>query len=157
MKKTLLALIPILVFESSLAASSGNLLIEGTVTAVNDITITPNPNATNLDIVAGETNKLVVSVSETSNNLSGYQIKMSSANAGKLIHSTDNTKMTDYTVSYDGASAVALSATEQTVKTVSSLSGLTTVSSDVTVSVTAYPTAPAGVYQDTITIAIVAN
>lgn len=139
------------------AASSGTLLIQGVVNVVNDIVITPTASATTLSITGGETNKLVASVAETSNNLAGYKIQMSSANASKLVHTVDNTKQTGYTVSYNGAAAVTLTTTPQTVKNVASLAGLTTASSNVNVNVTALSTAVAGTYQDTITIAIVAN
>ena len=82
---------------------------------------------------------------------------MRSANASKLVHNVDNTKSTAYTVSYDGAAAISLTNADQDVKNVSSLAGLTTNTSDVSVNVTAFPTAPAGTYSDTITISIVAN
>jgi hypothetical protein len=158
MKFAKLAFIGLLASASAVqAASSGTLLIQGVVNAVNDIVITPNANATTLNITGGETNKLVATVSETSNNLAGYKIQMSSANASKLVHTVDNTKQTGYTVSYNGGAAVTLTTTPQMVKNVASLTGLTTVSSNVNVNVTAYPTAVAGTYQDTITIAIVAN
>jgi hypothetical protein len=157
MKFSSLIFFALLASVGAQAASSGTLLIQGTVSLVNDITITPNASATTLNITGGETNKLVASVSETSNNLNGYKIQMSSSNAGKLVHTTDNTKQTAYTISYGSGSAVSLTNTAQTVKTVSALSGLTTVSSNVSANVTALPTAVAGTYQDTITIAIVAN
>lgn len=142
---------------NSYAASTGTLLLQGTVPSVNDIAITPDPNATALNITGGETDKLVAAVSESSNSLSGYHIEMSSMNAGQLRHTSDMTKQTAYTVSYDGGSAVALTAVPQTVKNVASLPGLTTVSSNVNANVVAFPSAPNGTYQDTVTIAIVAN
>jgi hypothetical protein len=82
---------------------------------------------------------------------------MSSANAGMLKHTVDASKETSYTVRYDDGAAVALSAVPQVVKNVSSLSGLTPDTSNVNVDVTAYPSAIAGTYQDTVTISIVAN
>ena len=156
MKKLLFLSLGLLA-SSAIAASSGDLLISGTVTAINDLVITPNANATSLNILGGEISKSVASVAETSNNLLGYKITMRSANASKLVHNVDNTKSTAYTVSYDGAAAISLTNADQDVKNVSSLAGLTTNTSDVSVNVTAFPTAPAGTYSDTITISIVAN
>ncbi len=156
MKQMLLTAI-LLVSGSVFAASTGTLFISGTVISANDIVITPNANATNLNITAGESNKLVASVAETSNNLLGYKIFMKSAFASKLQHSVDSSKFAPYTVSYNGAVAVTLTSLDQQVKNVSSLSGLTTNTSNVNVNVTAYPLAPAGLYSDTITISIVAN
>lgn len=152
-----LLLLGLLASGSAHAASSGTLLIKGIVGLVNDIVITPTAAATTLNITGGETNTLVASVAETSNNLLGYKIQMSSLNASKLIHTVDNTKLTSYTVSYNGGAAVTLTTTPQTVKNVASLAALTTANSNVNVNVTALATAVAGTYQDTITIAIVAN
>lgn len=154
--KTLTAL-GMLASVSAQAAGTGNLLLQGTVTIVNDIVITANANATNLNILGGETNKLVATVDETSNNLNGYKIQMLSANSSKLVLSTDSSKSTTYTVAYDGGAPVSLTGTAQTVKNVGSLSGLATDTSNVNVNVTAAPNATAGTYEDTITISIVAN
>ncbi len=156
MKKSLVVAL-VMLSQSVFALSTGTLVISGSVNPVNDIVITPNANATSLSITGGETNKLVASVSESSNNLTGYKIFMKSANASKLVHGVDLTKSTPYTVSYNGATAVSLTTVDQQVKNVTSLPGLTTVASNVNVNVTAYPLAPAGTYSDTITISIVAN
>lgn len=157
MKASRLLIVALFASVSAQAASTGTLLLQGTVALVNDIVINAQSGATTLDIVGGETGKLVAVVDETSNNLNGYTIEMSSANSGLLVHTTDSSQSTSYTVSYDGGSSVTLSSTPQTVKNVSSLSGLTTVSSDVNVDVAANATAIAGTYQDTVTISIVAN
>lgn len=144
--------------NTALAASSGTLLLQGTVNVVNDIVVTPNTaNNTSLNIVAGETGKNVASVTETSNNLSGYKIKVSSPTGGELRHGTDATKKTTYKIGYAGAATVTPTTAGVYMKTVSSLSGLTTATSAVTVDVTAYAAAPAGTYSDTLTIAIEAN
>ncbi len=148
-----------LIAGTSFAAPSqtANLVISGVVTAVNEIEITPNANATTLNIIGGEISKSVASISETSNNLTGYQIYMRSASGSKLVHGVDPSKTTAYKISYDGAAEISLPTTDVSMKNVTSLAGLTTVASDVKVSVTPYATAPAGTYSDTITVSIVAN
>ena len=156
MKKIVLAGL-ILLTSAAFAANTGTLVISGVVTAVNDLLIAPTPEATTLNITGGETGRLVAAVQETSNSLTGYNIKMRSANASKLVHGTDPSKSTAYTISYDSGAAVSLTTSDQIVKNISSLTGLTTVSSNVNVNVTAYPLAPAGTYSDTITISIAAN
>lgn len=156
MKKTIVSAIALL-SSTAFAAGTGTLNIQGTVALVNDITITANANATALSVTGGETNKLVASVTETSNNLNGYKINAKSLHASQLVHSVDGTKKTPYTLSYNGGTAITLTAVDQQVKNVSSLSGLTTASSNMNVNVTAYANAPAGTYNDTITISIVAN
>jgi len=154
MKKTLLIAM-LMVSSSVFAASTGTLTLTGTVVPVNDIVI--NLIDPSVNITAGVSGKLVATVSETSNNLAGYRIRMKSVNASRLIHASDSTKLTAYTVSYDGRPAVSLTATDQDVKPAEALPGLTTDTSNINVNVTAYPLAPAGVYSDTITISIVAN
>lgn len=155
--KQLLLLTVLLLGSMAQAASSGTLLLSGTVAAINDLNIVPNVDATNLNISGGELAKQVAVATETSNSLNGYRISMKSLNGSKLQHTVDNSKFTTYTISYDGGSYVSLSTSDQTVKNVSSLNGLTTQTSNIKVNVVAYPTAPAGVYSDLVTVSIVAN
>jgi hypothetical protein len=155
--KTLLLTALLTLGLTAKAGSTGTIIISGTVLPVNDIVITTLADASNLNITAGEVGKLVATVSETSNNLTGYRIKMKSLNGGKLNHTVDSSKNTTYTVSYNGGSYMALSTSDQDVKNVGSLNGLTTQVSQVKVDVTAYPIAPAGTYTDTITVTIQAN
>lgn len=144
---------------SSYGASTGTLVLSGDVSVINDITVTPAASATTLDIVGGETATNVASVVEQSNNLAGYTIQIYSSNAGFLVNTSDATKSTAYQLSYDGGAMVTppASGSPLTVKTVSSLNGLTTATSQVDADVTAYATAPAGQYTDTVTLSIVAN
>lgn len=144
---------------SLFAASSGTINLVGTVSLVNDITITPNGNTASLNIVIGETNKLVASVDEISNNLAGYSIQMYSLNSGKLKHTGDGTKFTTYQISYDGAPMVTppSSSAPVTVKSVSTVTGLITDTSNVNINVLSYPSALAGQYTDVVTLSVVAN
>lgn len=156
--RNVIVLVLSLVANQAIAASSGTLIISGTVAPVNDIVITPNlANNTSLNITGGETAKNVASVSETSNDILGYKIMISSVNAGKLKHTVDPTKLTAYTISYGGAAYSAPTALPVQVKNVSSLSALTTNTSQVLITVTALPAALAGSYTDSITLAIIAN
>ncbi len=160
MKQTkLAAVLAVLAFSAqTLAASTGTLLLQGTVNVVNELVITANsPNNTTLNIVAGETGKNVASVSEKSNNLNGYKIFISSPTGGFLVNTSDSSAKTGYKIAYDGAAAVTPTVAPLQVKNVTSLSGLTTVNSAVAADVTAYAAAPAGLYEDTLTISIVAN
>lgn len=146
--------------QGAWAASSGTLTLSGSVAVVNSIVITANgSNNTTLNITSGESGKNVAAVDETSNNAAGYTIQMYSANAGELRHTVDSSKKTTYTISYGGGSYTAppSSSSPVTVKSVSSLSGLTTSTSQVLINVAAYSTAIAGTYSDTLTLSIVAN
>lgn len=160
MKQTkLVTVLAVLAFSvQTLAASTGTLLLQGTVAAVNDIVVTANsPNNTTLNIVAGESGKNVASVAETSNNLNGYKIFISSPTGGFLVNTSDSAAKTGYKIAYDGAAAVTPTVAPLQVKNVTALTGLTTDTSAVAADVTAFATAPAGLYEDTLTISIVAN
>ncbi len=158
MKKLLLLAMGMLVSTLVYAQTTGELYFQGGVAAVNTLTITPNANATTLNIAGGESNKIVGFATETSNNANGYTILMRTANGSRLHHSIAGaTYNVPYTVSYDGATTPALSTVDQAVKTVSPLSQLTTDSSDVLVSLDPHPELPTGSYTDVITISISTN
>lgn len=146
------------VSSMALAASTGTLLLQGTVGLVNDIVVTANgTNNINLNITGGETAKSVGSAVETSNNLLGYKIFISSPTGGELRHTVDATKKTTYKISYAGAASVTPTVAGVQVKNVAALLGLTSATSAIAADVTALPTAVAGTYQDTLTVSIVAN
>ncbi len=157
MKQVLMTLMVSLLSSMSMAATTGTLLLEGTVADNTSIQVLPNGSNLTLDIVNGESNKLVGTAKEISNNLAGYKILMKSLNGGKLKHTTLTSVETTYKLGYDGATTVSPTTTDVVVKTVNSLSGLTEVISDLRVDVTALPTAPTGVYKDTVTLTIQAQ
>ena len=155
--KALLLVTLLVIGQSAYSASTGTLFLSGTIAAVNDLVITPYADATNLNIITGETAKLVAKATETSNSLAGYRISARSANASKLVNTINSGYYTTYTFSYNGGSYITLSSSDQDVKNVSSLDGLTTQESDIRVNVAAFPTGPAGTYTDTVTLSIIAN
>ncbi|MDG0814748.1 hypothetical protein [Bdellovibrio svalbardensis] len=136
---------------------TGTLTISGVVTAVTELEVTAAPDATTLNILAGETDKLVASVSERSNNIGGYKVTLTSVNNGQLVNGANATLKTAYKIGYDGGTKLSLTNSATQVKNVTALTGLTTVASAMRVEVTALPTAAAGTYSDTITVAITAN
>lgn len=148
--------------NTAMAASSGTLLLQGQVSTVTNITVAPTDNLA-LNIVNGEAGKDVASVIEESNNLGGYKVFISSTNGGELRHTLDASKKTTYQIKYDGSAAAVTPSVTQVgqngveVKNVTSLSGLTTDTSSVLAVVAPYASAPAGTYNDTLTISIVAN
>lgn len=153
-----LAIFLALAGTQALAADTGTLLLQGVVTATNNITVTPNgTNNTSLNITGGESNKLVASVLESSNNLTGYKINAKSANNSELRNGTSASVKTTYTMSYNGGTALALTTNYQQLKNVTSLNGLTSNTSNVVVNVAAFAAAPAGTYSDTVTFQIVSN
>jgi hypothetical protein len=158
MKLVFLSFAALTMAQQAYAADTGTLVLQGTVQSQNSIVVTPNgTNNTSLDIVGGENNKLVASVLETSNNLTGYKINAKSANNSELRNSTAANVKTTYTLSYNGGTAVTLSNNYQQLKNVNQLNGLTSNTSNVVVNVQAFAAAPAGAYSDTVTFQIVSN
>lgn len=158
MTKSLVPVLAVILASSMVsAAPTGTLTLRGTVAVIADVVVTPNGDNLTLDIVNGESDKAVASVAETSNNLAGYKIFISSPTDGELQNTSDTSVKTTYQIRYDGAGAVTPTIAGVEVKDVASLSGLTTNNSSVNVDVTAFATAPAGTYEDTLTISIQAN
>jgi spore coat protein U-like protein len=157
-KVVLAALATVFMAQASLAATSGSLLLRGVVGVVNEITVAAEGSDNlNLNILGGESNKLVGKATEKSNNLAGYKITISSPTNGQLRHTVDATKYSSYTISYGGASAVAPTVSGVQVKNVTSLNSLTTNISEIRANITANPNAVAGTYEDTLTVTITAN
>jgi hypothetical protein len=150
------ALMQIFYGNAVFGATSGTLIVSGTVAPENSVVIAPyGTNNTSLDILNGEIAKTVATVTEVSNIPSGYKIKMSSANGGKLQRTS--TDFSSYQVSYDGGGYAAPSVAPATVKTSPSLASRYTFPSLVKVNLSGRPNALAGIYSDTITISIEAN
>lgn len=156
MKKMIFAVFALCSF-AALAGTSATLNLKGNVAAVTEISVAADAAAQSLAIVSGSTNTKVATVTEQCNDKDGYDIMMSSINGGKLVHTVDTSKNTSYQIAYGTGTLVAPTTTPAKVKTVSSLTGLTTVTSDVKVTVTSAPTAIAGDYTDTLTFSIVAK
>ena len=157
MKKVLLLVIGLVFSTNALAtaATTGTLVLSGTVAPVSSIVVTPNgTNNTNLDLLNGASAVNVASVAETSNDSLGYKINAKSANGGSLKNGSFSVP---FTITYNGGSAVSLTTSDQQVKGISSLAKLTTNSSAVTVTTTANANLVAGTYSDTVTFTIVAN
>ncbi len=155
--KSLLIIACAFSFSSAFAATSATLLLKGNVAAVTEISVAADAAATALSITGGASALKVATVTETCNDKDGYDIYVASTNAGKLVHTLDSTKSTAYQITYGTSALTTPTATASKIKTVASLSALTTATSDVKVTVTAAPTAVAGDYTDTLTFSIVAK
>ncbi|MCO4756062.1 MAG: fimbrial protein [Bacteriovoracaceae bacterium] len=152
-----LVMVALVASASTFARTTGNLLLQGEVAQKLSLSIDPQSNQ-NIDIENGETSLLVAKVEETSNELAGYKIKISSLNGGELQNADDATKKTSYQVSYDGGQLVTPPKSGSAeVKDSGVLGGLVSYTSDVNIDVAALPNAAAGVYSDTVTFTIEAN
>jgi len=137
-----------------------SLYLAGEIEIITNLFINPEVGATDtLDIAGGETARLIATVDEESNNAAGYDITMESLNTGNLQHS-NGTSNVAYTIQYDGGAATAPGApgAAVTVKSSGTLTGLTTATSNVSITFTAPAAAAAiaGTYTDTLIFNMVA-
>lgn len=152
MKKlvTLLALTTVL---SAQAATTGNLLLQGVVTKKLSILVTPNSVASSLNLEVTQTDLVVASVNERSNSNTGYKVKVTSSNLGKLKRS-GGTEVVSYSLKY-GTNSVDLSTISgQTFNNAGA--AVANVNRDVKVSYTGTPAESLveGTYADSVTFEI---
>lgn len=88
---------------SAMAATTGDLLLKGTVPALLSITVTPETLASSLPLDTTQTDSKVASINEKSNSNTGYQVAISSANLGNLVHESVTSSSINYSITYDGA------------------------------------------------------
>lgn len=84
--------------SSAYAATSGTLLLKGTVAPILSIDVQANASATTLDLVNGEPDTVIANVAEQSNAANGYTVTLSSQNAGQLVNQTLNSQVVDCNV-----------------------------------------------------------
>ncbi len=92
---------------SSIAATTGTLVLQGSVPAVLEIDVTGNAAATTLPldtVITGSNEITVASVNEKSNSTTGYDVSITSDNGGYLVHESVASSKVAYGITYDGAS-----------------------------------------------------
>ncbi|MBC7538949.1 MAG: fimbrial protein [Bacteriovorax sp.] len=156
MKKLLLATTFLALASTSFAATTGSLLLQGTVAQKISLVVTSQSIASTLDLSTSQTDLVVASVNEQSNSKTGYKMTISSANLSK-IKRTDGADVLSYTMKYNG-SAVGLSSAGGT--TITNSAG-TSVNLNKSVSISytgvAAESMVEGTYADTVTFTIAAN
>lgn len=95
------ALAALMVAAPVFAATTGTLLLKGTVPAVLSITVTPTTLATNLPLDTTQSNGHVADINAKWNTLNGARVSVSSANAGTLVHDSVSSSMA-YTLTVPG-------------------------------------------------------
>lgn len=153
MKKIISAIALTAITTSSFAATSGTLLLKGTIAPILSIDVTPEAIASTLDLTASPSNLKVATVQEKSNSNTGYKVTISSANLGVLKNGSDDS--VTYTMTYDNLAVDLASPDTQT----HSAAAAVAVNKDVKISYTGRPQEElvAGDYSDTITFTIAAN
>ncbi len=102
MKKIFALALATMTFGSAFAATTGTLLLRGTVPRLLEITVNAETIATNLPLDTTQSNTLVAVVNEKSNSKTGYNVSISSANLGKLVHEAEVSSVVNYSLSYNG-------------------------------------------------------
>lgn len=150
-----LAFATILSTTGAFAATSGTLYLKGTVPALLSISVSPESVASSLPLNTSQTDTKVASVNETSNSNTGYEVSISSQNAGKLVHESVSSSSINYSLKY-GTSSVNL-ASGQTFTYASPAS--VNKDSDISITYTGVPHASLiqGDYEDTVTFTIAAH
>lgn len=100
MKK--IALLGVFVLTAAHGATTGNLLLKGSVPALLSITVTPESLATSLPLDTTQSAAKVASVNEQSNSNTGYSVSISSSNQGKLVHESVSASAINYSLAYGG-------------------------------------------------------
>ena len=160
MKKYIAIMGILLALETASFAASATLTISGAVPGINDITIASQSGHNALDLVAGESAKVVGIATETSNRHLGYKVTLSSANAGtgsqaKLKGVSANTDVVNYSIKYNGAAVTLVSGSAEVTAT-TARTPAAGVAKNIAVTFAGSWLA-ADTYSDTLTLTIAAN
>jgi len=126
--------------------TSGQIIIRGTVGSICEIGVVDY--GTNLDLVAGESNRAVGQVTETCNDADGYSVSFASEEGGKMVGPLG--AISAYRVNYDTISDASLSSDASIARPDPQWN----VQHDLTVNVEGQNELPAGEYRDTVTVTI---
>lgn len=140
---------------SAQAATTGNLLLKGTVPPLLSIVVTPEALASALPLDTTQTDTKVATINEKSNSNTGYQVAVSSANQGKLVHESVASSFINYSLKYNGNSVDLNAGQTYTYPSSASVNA----NRDVEISYTGVPHEDLvqGEYSDTVTFTISAN
>jgi hypothetical protein len=141
--------------SASFAATSGTLLLKGTVPRSIAIVVTAESIAANLPLNVTQSNTKVAVVNEKSNSSTGYKVSVASANAGKLVHQSVASSSVNYSLRYNSNAVNLASGQTFTYAT----GGLANVNRNVDISYIGVPheSLVEGQYSDTVTFTIAAN
>ncbi len=132
--------------HAAVGPTSGQIIIRGTVGSICEIGVVDY--GTNLDLVAGESNRAVGQVTETCNDADGYSVSFTSSEGGKMVGPLGAASA--YRVNYDTISDTSLSSDASIARPDPQWN----VQHDLTVNVEGQNELPAGEYRDTVTVTI---
>ena len=135
------------------SATVGSLALTGIIPKKVEISVTPAPSASSLDLETTQTNLSVGTLTGKSNSVAGYKISVSSANLGKLKHTVTPTQFVNYTL------RIATTPIDLTTGGFINYVGVGTYTKDVNISYTGVDgfLFDNGNYTDTVTFTVSAN
>jgi spore coat protein U-like protein len=145
---------------------AASITIQGTVLAVNTISITPESGYNTLDLTATRAvaDTLVATVNEKNNCATGYTVTLVSQNAdggqARLKGNNSTIKYINYSMKYGPAGSEAAVTLDSKTGTVTSTTGASTGAGNnkqLLVTIAGNPRQEAGVYSDTLTLTIAAK
>lgn len=134
-----------------------NINLKGRVDNRFELELIPFSISLTLDIVRGNTGILVARTNEISNGAGGYDIYISSLNAGTLRHETVSWAKTNYSLRYSKGQYHKLTSTPKLVYSGLAPHGRFIQVQNINLNVEAYPNAVAGVYSDQVLISLQAH
>ena len=155
MKNFFMIALATMTMTSAFAATTGTLLLKGSVPRLFDITVTPAPIASTLPLNTTQANTAVAVINEKSNSNTGYNVSISSANLGQLVHDTVGTSVINYSLRYNGGSVNL--ATGQTFTYSGAGANNNNRNVDISYTGIAHDLLIEGDYSDTVTFTIAAN
>lgn len=155
MKKFFILALATMTMTSAFAATTGTLLLKGTVPRLLDITVTAAPIASTLPLNTTQANTQVAVINEKSNSNTGYKVSISSGNLGKLVHQSVASSVVNYTLRYNGGSVNL--ATGQTFTYAGAGANNNNRNVDISYTGIAHDLLIEGDYTDTVTFTIAAN
>jgi len=136
--------------------TTSTLTLSGTVPNSNQITVIPmGTTNVNLNIITGETGKIIAEIIQDSNNPAGYTLSIVSLNGGILKNGSINGP--SYTISYNGEPAIAPTTTPIVIKTTSSLSNRIEITGTLSITFPGMPSALSGTFSDVLTFELTVN
>ncbi len=153
--KKVIATLAVLASLPSFAAISGDLILSGLVPELISISVDAESIASSLPLDTTQSDTLVAQVNEKSNSNTGYNVSISSANLGNLIHESVSSSSIAYSLKYDGSTVDLANGDQFDFNSAASVD----TTKDVEISYTGVPheSLIEGSYSDTVTFTISPN
>lgn len=157
MKKIIATLALTSISFSSFAANMDtvDLVLQGIVPELLEISISTLPAASNLDLTQPANSVPVATLTEKSNHHIGYHIRSKSMKGGKLVNNNDVNSFVNYRITYNGTQIPLGTDFAQIPGSSNNQRG--TFTRDIRINYDQPGNLSAGTYSDTVTFQIVAN